>query len=145
MTPGGIGLVFLVLGLANTAARIPAGWLVDRTQHSSVYAILGVLVGAITTALLPHVTSHISLLALVALFGAVNGIAGVAIGVALTRATTPAVRGLSWEATAPPCTLAWRLARSRLGRSSLGTAMEPASRLQGLPARSGRFSPRFCR
>jgi MFS transporter, DHA1 family, multidrug resistance protein len=94
MTAASIGLVFLVLGLANTSARIPAGWLVDRTTHSSLYAIVGVLVGSIATALLPHVTGHISLLALVAFFGAVNGIAGVAIGVALTRATTPALRGL---------------------------------------------------
>ena len=29
--PAAIGLVLLVLGLANTAARIPAGWLVDRS------------------------------------------------------------------------------------------------------------------
>jgi len=94
LTPAGIGVVFLVLGLANTAARIPAGWLVDRTQNSSLYAISGVLIGSIVTALLPHVTGQIGLLTLVAVFGAVNGTAGVAIGVALTRATTPAVRGL---------------------------------------------------
>jgi predicted MFS family arabinose efflux permease len=94
LTPAGIGVVFLVLGLANTAARIPAGWLVDRTQNSSLYAIGGVLIGSIVMALLPHVGGQIGLLALVAVFGAVNGTAGVAIGVALTRATTPAVRGL---------------------------------------------------
>jgi predicted MFS family arabinose efflux permease len=93
LTPAGIGAVFLVLGLANTAARIPAGWLVDRTKHSSLYAIGGVLVGSIVTALLPHVSGRVSLLALVAAFGAVNGTAGVAIGVALTRVTTPSVRG----------------------------------------------------
>ena len=94
MTAAGIGVVFLVLGLANTAARIPAGWLVDRTKHSSLYAILGVFVGSLATALLPHITSQMNILALIALFGAVNGTAGVAIGVALTRATTPVVRGL---------------------------------------------------
>ena len=94
LTAAGIGVVFLVLGLANTAARIPAGWLVDRTQNSSLYAIGGVLIGSIVTALLPHVSGQIGLLTLVAVFGAVNGTAGVAIGVALTRATTPAVRGL---------------------------------------------------
>jgi predicted MFS family arabinose efflux permease len=94
MTAAGIGVVFLVLGLANTAARIPAGWLVDRTKHSSLYAILGVLVGSVATASLPHTTSYMSVLALVAVFGAVNGTAGVAIGVALTRVTTPVVRGL---------------------------------------------------
>src|SRR5688572_28014317 len=94
LTAAGIGVVFLVLGLANTAARIPAGWLVDRTQNSSLYAIGGVLMGSIVTALLPHVSGQIGLLTLVAVFGAVNGTAGVAVGVALTRATTPAVRGL---------------------------------------------------
>jgi predicted MFS family arabinose efflux permease len=82
------------LGLANTAARIPAGWVVDRTKHPSLYAIGGVLIGSIVTALLPHVRGQVGLLALVAVFGGVNGAAGVAIGVALTRSTTPAVRGL---------------------------------------------------
>jgi predicted MFS family arabinose efflux permease len=94
VTAAGIGVVFLVLGLANTAVRIPAGWLVDRTKHSSLYAIGGVLIGAIATALLPHAGGLTSLLALVAIFGAVNGLAGVAIGVALTQATPPAMRGL---------------------------------------------------
>lgn len=94
VTAAGIGVVFLVLGLANTAARIPAGWLVDRTRHSSLYAIAGVLAGSIVTILLPHVSSQAGLLTLVAVFGAVNGTAGVAIGVALTRATAPAMRGL---------------------------------------------------
>jgi predicted MFS family arabinose efflux permease len=94
LSPARIGLVFLVLGLANTAARIPAGWVVDRTKHPSLYAIGGVLIGSIVTALLPHVRGQVGLLALVAVFGGVNGAAGVAIGVALTRSTTPAVRGL---------------------------------------------------
>jgi predicted MFS family arabinose efflux permease len=89
-----IGVVFLVLGFANTAARIPSGWLVDRTKHSSLYAIAGVLIASIATALVPQVHSHAALLCLVAVFGAVSGTAGVAIGVALTRATVPAVRGL---------------------------------------------------
>lgn len=94
LTAATIGLVFLVLGLANTAARIPAGWLVDRTKHSSLYAIGGVLIASIATAVLPHVTGRAALLAVVAVFGAVSGMAGVAIGVALTKATVPAVRGL---------------------------------------------------
>jgi predicted MFS family arabinose efflux permease len=94
LTPAAIGVVFLVLGLANTAARIPAGWLVDRTAHSALYAIGGVLIASIATAWLPHLGSQAAVLALVAVFGAVSGTAGVAIGAALTRATTPAVRGL---------------------------------------------------
>lgn len=94
LSPAAIGVVFLVLGLANTAARIPAGWLVDRTTHLAVYAIGGVLIASVATALLPHVGNQTVLLALVAVFGAVSGTAGVAIGVALTRATVPATRGL---------------------------------------------------
>ncbi len=34
LSPVTIGLVFLVLGLANTLARFPAGWLVDRRLRS---------------------------------------------------------------------------------------------------------------
>jgi predicted MFS family arabinose efflux permease len=94
LTAASIGVVFLVLGLANTAARIPAGWLVDRTHHSAPYAIGGVLIASIATSLLPLVDGHAALLVVVAVFGAVSGTAGVAIGVALTRATVPAVRGL---------------------------------------------------
>ena len=94
LTPAAIGLVFLVLGLANTLARFPAGWLVDRTERSTPYAIGGVLVASIATALLPHVRGQATLLALVAVFGAVSGTAGVAIGVGLAASTTPAARGL---------------------------------------------------
>ena len=94
LTPAAIGLVFLVLGLANTLARFPAGWLVDSTGRCTPYATGGVLVAAVATALLPHVGGRVTLLALVAVFGAVSGIAGVATGAALAASTTPAARGL---------------------------------------------------
>ena len=94
LSPGGIGLVFLVLGIANTAARVPAGWLMDRTHRSGPYAIGGVLAGSVATALLPYVPDRTPLLALVAFYGLVSGIAGVAIGVTLAAAATPEVRGL---------------------------------------------------
>jgi len=94
LSPAAIGLVFLVLGIANTAARVPAGWLMDRTQRSAPYAVGGVLAGSVATALLPHVSESVPLLALVAVFGVVSGTAGVAIGVALAAATPPAARGL---------------------------------------------------
>jgi MFS family permease len=94
LTPGAIGLVFLVLGVANTAARIPAGWLVDRSKRSAPYAVGGVLLASVATAILPHVGDQPMLLVLVAVFGALSGMAGVAIGVALAAATTPATRGL---------------------------------------------------
>jgi DHA1 family multidrug resistance protein-like MFS transporter len=92
--PAAIGLVLLVLGLANTAARIPAGWLVDRTGWCSPYAIGGVLVAAVVTALLPHARGQAAILALSAVFGAASGVAFVAVSVGLAGASTPATRGL---------------------------------------------------
>lgn len=94
LSPAAIGFVFLILGIANTAARIPAGWLIDRTQRSAPCAVGGVLAGCVLIALLPHVTEWGPLLAVVAVYGVVSGTAGVAMGVALAGATTPAARGL---------------------------------------------------
>jgi MFS family permease len=94
MSPAAIGLVFLVLGIANTAARVPAGWLMDRTQRAAPCAVGGVLAGCVATVLLPHVAERLPLLTLVAVYGVVSGAAGVAIGVALAGATPPAARGL---------------------------------------------------
>jgi MFS family permease len=93
-SPAAIGLVFLVLGLANTAARVPAGWLIDRSGRCAPYAFGGMLIASAATALIPHVRDHDALLTLVGLFGAVSGIGFVAISVDLTRAAPPAVRGL---------------------------------------------------
>jgi predicted MFS family arabinose efflux permease len=94
LSPAAIGLVFLILGIANTAARVPAGWLVDRTQRSAPYAVAGVLAGCVATALIPHVATPGLLLAVIAAHGVVSGSAGVAIGVALAGATPPAARGI---------------------------------------------------
>ncbi len=94
LSPGAIGLLFLVLGLANTLARFPAAWLIDRSGRRAPCAFGGVLVAALATALLPHVGDGPSLLALVAVFGAVSGTGFVAVSVALASATTPATRGL---------------------------------------------------
>ena len=93
-TPAGIGLVFLVLGLANTLARVPAGWLVDRSGRPAPYAISGILAASLITALLPHANDQVTLLTLVAVFGGLSGIAFVAISVGLAASTTPATRGL---------------------------------------------------
>jgi len=94
LSPAAIGLVFLVLGIANTAARVPAGWLIDRTQRSAPYAVGGVLAGCVATALLPHITETGPLLAVITAYGVVSGSAGVAIGVGLAGATTQAARGV---------------------------------------------------
>jgi predicted MFS family arabinose efflux permease len=94
LTPTTIGVVVLVLGLANTVARWPAGWLIDRTGWCAPYAIGGILVASGVTALLPHLAGRAALLVLVAVFGAVSGIAFVAISAALAASSTPATRGL---------------------------------------------------
>lgn len=92
--PANIGVVFLVLGLANTAARLPAGWLIDRTGRPSLYAVGGVVVASLATALLPHVRGQTTLLVLIGVFGVASGLAFVAISVGLTASSTPAGRGL---------------------------------------------------
>jgi MFS family permease len=89
-----IGLVFLVLGLANTVARLPAGWLLDHSGRRQRYAIGGIVIAAATAVLMPHVDAGGLLLALVASFGAVSGVAFVAIGVNLTTGAPPSARGL---------------------------------------------------
>jgi len=94
LTPATIGLVFLVLGLANTLARFPAGWLVDRTGRCTPYAVGGVLIGSVVTALVPKAIEPTAMLALAAVFGAVSGTAGVATGVALAGSAPPASRGI---------------------------------------------------
>jgi MFS family permease len=94
LSPTAIGIVFLVLGLANTIVRFPAGWLVDKSGRSTPYALGGVLVASFTTALVPQVHGQTVLLALFGVFGAVSGAAFVAIGVALAGSTVPMARGL---------------------------------------------------
>jgi MFS family permease len=88
-----IGLVFLVLGLSNTAVRLPAGWMMDRSGRYRFYAVTGTAIAAAATALIPHVSEEL-LLVLMAIFGTVSGVAFVAISVELTAAAPPAARGL---------------------------------------------------
>lgn len=94
LRPSMIGVVFLVLGLANTAARFPAGWLLDRTGRPSLYAVGGVVLASVATAFVPFVSSQSTLLVVVAVFGGASGIAFVAISMGLTAASAPGVRGL---------------------------------------------------
>src|SRR5207244_2914007 len=91
-TPAAIGLMFGVLGLANTFARFPARWLMDRTGRSVPYAIGGGIAASVATGVLPHVDQQAWLLTVLAIFGAVSGTAGVAIGAALAESSTPAGR-----------------------------------------------------
>jgi predicted MFS family arabinose efflux permease len=57
------------------------------------YAITGVAVASLATALVPFAESFGMLLALAIVVGAVSGIAFVAISVTLARSATPATRG----------------------------------------------------
>jgi predicted MFS family arabinose efflux permease len=93
-TPAAIGLVFLVLGAANTVARVPAGRLVDRTRRCAPFALGGVLVASVAAALVPHLDRAPALLVLIAVFGAASGGAFVAVSVALAAAVPAAARGL---------------------------------------------------
>jgi len=94
LAPAAIGLVFLVLGLANTVARFPAGWLVDRSGWCAPFAIGGVLAASGATALFPHAEGTGPTLVLAAVFGGVSGLAFVAVSAGLAAATTPTTRGL---------------------------------------------------
>jgi predicted MFS family arabinose efflux permease len=94
LSASAIGLVFLVLGVVNTAARFPAGWLVDRSGRPASCAIGGVLLTAMLTAVLPHAGGQVGLLFVVTAIGAATGIVGVATGVALSSAGPPAARGV---------------------------------------------------
>jgi len=91
--PAAIGVVFLTLGLTNTAARFPAGWLIDRTRRASLYSIAGILTASIATAVLPRADGYASTLALVAVIGTASGVAFVGISVGLAASSTPATRG----------------------------------------------------
>ena len=91
--PAAIGVVFLTLGLTNTAARFPAGWLIDRTRRASLYSIAGILTASIATAVLPRADGYATTLALVAVIGTASGVAFVGISVGLAASSTPATRG----------------------------------------------------
>lgn len=92
--PATIGLVFLVLGLANTVARIPAGSMIDRTGRCAPYAFTGVGLACALTLAIPRVHGETALLALAGLFGAVSGSAFVAVSVGLSTAAPATARGL---------------------------------------------------
>jgi MFS family permease len=93
-TPAHIGLVFLVLGLANTGVRLPAGWVIDRSGRYGRYAFGGLAIGVVATVLIPHIHDLAVLLVVAAVFGAASGVAFVAISVQLTGAAPAAARGL---------------------------------------------------
>jgi len=95
MPPLVIGLVLGVQSLVNTAARVPAGQLLDRVRARRPYAVGGCLAMALGTALLPHLNRGIHFVLLAAALGAALGVAFVAVGAALSEATTPATRGLA--------------------------------------------------
>jgi MFS family permease len=113
--PSEIGLFFGVQAFVNTATRVPAGWLLDRTRARRRYVVGGLLLAALGTALVPsvHAGSHYILLA--AGLGAAIAVPFVAIGAALAEATTPATRGLAMGGYSTAIFLSFALASFGLG------------------------------
>jgi MFS family permease len=135
LTPAAIGLVFLVLGLANTLARFPAGWLVDRTGRCTPYAVGGVLVASVVTAFPPDKerSSHWRQ-------SSARSAAWPVLPLEspwLARRRRPA-GGSSWAATARPSIWASRSARSLSALSSLATGIRRGSPWGALRARWAR-------
>jgi len=141
--PAAIGLVFLVLGLANTLARLPAGWLIDRTGRAALYTLGGVLAASVATALLPHAEGHATALALAAAFGATSGIAFVGVSVGLAAAATPATRGLVMGGYSTALYLGFGLGSIALGPVIARYGTPSASRPGAVRACSARCSPAF--
>ena len=79
----------------NTAARVPAGWLLDRTGGRRPYVLGGLIAAAAGTAILPRLSAPIHFVILGAAMGVAFAFAFVAVGAALSEATTPATRGLA--------------------------------------------------
>lgn len=95
LTPVEIGLVFGVQSLVNIVARVPAGWLLDRTGGRAPWIVGGLLAAAGGTVLLPWLHRAAGFVLLGAALGVAYALAFVAIGAALSEATTPATRGLA--------------------------------------------------
>lgn len=95
ISPLEIGLVLGVQAFVNTAARVPAGWLLDRTGGRRPYVLGGLGAAALATALLPHASGRADFVLLSAVIGAAFAVTFVAVGAALSEATTPATRGLA--------------------------------------------------
>jgi len=92
MPPVVIGLVLGIQSLVNTAARVPAGQLVDRIRARRPYVVGGCLAVALGTALIPHLDHRTDFILVGVALGASLAVAFVA---ALSEATTPATRGLA--------------------------------------------------
>lgn len=95
LPPIQIGLVLGVQSFVNTVARVPAGWLLDRTGGRRPYVLGGLVAAAAGTAVLPRLNEPIEFVLLGAAMGVALAFAFVAIGAALSEATTPATRGLA--------------------------------------------------
>jgi DHA1 family multidrug resistance protein-like MFS transporter len=79
----------------NTLARVPAGWLLDRTGRHGLWIVGGLLAAAAATAVLPHLPGAAAFLLWAGAIGVLFALAFVAVGAALSEATTPATRGLA--------------------------------------------------
>lgn len=91
--PAATGLVLGVQALANTATRVPAGWVLDHSRPRQPYVLGGILLTGLLTAMLPLAHRLGEFLVLAAALGSALGVTFVAVGTVLTEATTPATRG----------------------------------------------------
>lgn len=115
ISPLEIGLVLGVQAFVNTAARVPAGWLLDRTGGRRPYVLGGLGAAALATGLLPHASGRADFVLLSAVIGAAFAVTFVAVGAALSEATTPATRGLAMGGYSTAIYLGMGLASVGLG------------------------------
>ena len=115
ISPVEIGLVLGVQAFVNTAARVPAGWLLDRTGARRPYVLGGLVAAALATALLPHASGRADFVLLSAALGVAFAVTFVAVGAALSEATTPATRGLAMGGYSTAIYLGMGLASIGLG------------------------------
>lgn len=137
ISPFEIGLVLGVQALVNTVARAPAGWLLDRTGGRQPYILGGLLAAALGTGLLPHLNSVVDFVLLGVGLGVALGVAFVAIGAALSEASTPATRGLAMGGYSTAIYVALGLASLGLGPVMARWGHTAGFTLAGLGGASG--------
>jgi len=134
-----IGLVLGVQAFVNTAARVPAGWLLDRTGTRRPYVLGGLVAAALATALLPHASGRADFVLLSAVIGAAFAVTFVAVGAALSEATTPATRGLAMGGYSTAIYIGMGLASITLGPVMAGWGYAAGFTLAGAAGVLGTF------
>ena len=90
-----IGYMIGIQAVANGLARIPGGWLVDRTRQRGPIVVGGVAAYAASLALLPHLTGFWPATALLALSVPLLAAVYLTLGVLFANLSTAATRGVA--------------------------------------------------